>query len=884
MKRRYELRFGLLGPTVLYDAEGAGGRSGSGSARDSDGTGAREAGGEVRELHGGQELREVREAQEADEVHEAQELHGVREAQELQPVDGLGMRSIGSPKVRTLLAALLLEAGRVVPVESLEEVLWGGAPPASARASLHNHVTRLRRLLDDPERLRAVPPGYLLRVEWGELDVHAFESHLAAARAAHAARNWDRVVRECVAGLALWRGTPLSGLPAELGGYAFVQRFQEARLLLLEWRYDADLALGGTRLDRVLPELAALAVDHPLRESYQRQLMLALHRTGRQAEALAVHRDLRTRLIDELGVEPGRSVRDAHAEVLRGAGEADAVKAPADGDGTALAGGDVRSDRAGRAGGGRRAGDVEWAGGAGRGEDAGRGEGARRADGVREGVGADFGTRVVGSVRGEGDEAASSDAAPPADGPASADDPDAGASPAPAALATPSSTPRRTDAPSFPGRPTACDHREHPHHLRQPGQSRQPDHLGQPGRTGHPASPGATPVTGTAATDTPTPATGTAATGTPTPATGTPDPTAPLPPAQLPPPPAAFTGRTDEVRRLHRTLTEPGGGEGAPRVAVVSGMAGVGKSALALRVAHTLRERFPDGQLYLDLQGATPGTIPLPVDQALASLLRDLGTEPHRIPERHEARSALLRTLLAPTRTLILLDDAAHAAQVRPLLPAGPGCAVLVTSRSPLTVLDGAHRFPLAPLSPQESAALLRAVSGRTGLDASHPLVDLTGRLPLALRVVAARLAARRALTPDVLAGQLATTDGRLSRLEYDDLSVRRSLAVTRDALAASDREADRDAALVLSRIGALDQPAYGTSLLARLTGIDEHRAEAALDRLVDVALLEETTYGRYTLHDLVREFARELATADPESGEERPLTWRPRSTPPPLS
>lgn len=333
-------------------------------------------------------------------------------------------------------------------------------------------------------------------------------------------------------------------------------------------------------------------------------------------------------------------------------------------------------------------------------------------------------------------------------------------------------------------------------------------------------------------------------------------------PAQLPPPPAHFTGRGDVCDELglvldtDRRLRLP-----VPAVAVISGMAGVGKSALALHVAHGLRERFPDGQLYVNLHGATPGMTPLTPGQALAALLRDLGVEPRRIPELPDAAAALLRSTLAPTRTLMVLDDAAHAAQVRPLLPAGAGCAVIVTSRSPLTVLDGAHRFPLAPLSDEDSAALLRAVSGRRdGLDGGHPLVELTGRLPLALRVVAARLAARRALTPDALAGQLTDTEGRLRHLEYDDLSVRRSLAVAHDALRASDREADRDAARALCSIGALDLPVYGAPLLARLSGIAEHRAEAALDRLVDVALLEETAYARYAPHDLVRDFAREIA------------------------
>ena len=605
-------------------------------------------------------------------------------------------RGIASPKVRALFAALLLDAGRVVSVESLKDALWGGDSPVSAQASLHNHVARLRRLLDDPERLRTVPSGYVLLVDEGELDVQVFDARVAAARAAHACQDWERVVSECAAALVLWRGAPLAGLPSEVGGYAFVQRLREARLLLMEWRYDAELALGGPRLDGLVPELAALTAEYPLREVYHRQLMLALHRTGRQAEALAVHHDLRTRLVDRLGIEPGPGVREAHVEVLRGA-------------------------------------------------DVGTGDSGDPGPVGSKDVG-DGGSRS--SVRGAG--------------------------------------PSVAVAPS---------------------------------------------------------------------------------PAQLPPLPAHFTGRTVVRDCLRSALTAPG----PHPTAVVSGMAGVGKSALALHVAHELAERFPDGQLYLNLHGATPGMTPLTPGQALTALLRDLGVEPCRIPELPDAASALLRSLLAPTRTLLVLDDAASAAQVRPLLPGGARCAVIVTSRSPLTALDGVARFPLAPLTDEESAELLRRASGRTDgprqqrpdlgtLDPHHPLIALTGRLPLALRVVAARLAARQALTPDVLAGQLAAADGRLHHLEYDDLSVRRSLAVAYDVLAASEREADRDAALTLRRIGALDLPTYGVALLARLTGTGERRAEAALDRLVDVALLEETAYGRYEPHDLVRDFARERA------------------------
>jgi DNA-binding SARP family transcriptional activator/tetratricopeptide (TPR) repeat protein len=667
------------------------------------------------------------------------------------------VRALGSPKLRALLAALLLEAGRTVTAESLKEALWGGAPPPSAQASLHNHVARLRRLLDDPGRLRTVPSGYVLRVGEGELDVHVFEAGAAEARSAHAAQAWERVLRASTAALALWRGAPLAGLPAEVGGFAFAQRLEEARLLLLERRYDAALSLGGALLADAVPELTALVAEHPLREAYQRQLMLALHRTGRQAEALAVHRDLRARLVEELGIEPGPAVRKAHVEVLRGA--------------------------------------------------TGRVPHASRAT-----------------------------SAPPES----------------SVARVPPATPPPL-VPSVPSVPTV------------PSESRDAAPGDGPGDHRHQSCPHRPR------------------------------------PAQLPPPPAHFTGRADVLDDLRRALV-PGA---QPAVAVISGMAGVGKSALALRTAHAVKGRFPDGQLYIDLQGATPGMNPLTAGQALTALLRDLGADPGGIPEHPHAAAALLRSLLAPTRTLLVLDDAANAAQVRPLLPAGPGCAVIVTSRSPLTALDGAHRFPLAPLSGEESAALLRAVSrhgdreagsgiregsgrghrdeGRSravggdpgGLTADHPLVELTGRLPLALRVVAARLAARSALTPDVLAGRLADAEGRLNHLEYDDLSVRASLAVAHDALTASDREPDRDAARVLRRIGALHLPAYGAPLLARLTGTDEHRAEAALDRLVDVALLEETAYGRYAPHDLVRAFARELAGPDDGTdATETALRW----------
>ncbi|MGC4980428.1 BTAD domain-containing putative transcriptional regulator [Streptomyces sp. DT193] len=872
--------------------------------------------------------------------------------------------SIGGRKMRALLAALLLEPGRVVSVDVLRDALWGGAPPASAQASLQNHVTRLRRLLDDPERLRAVPPGYVLRVGEGELDVRVFERYATVARDAYAERDWERALRESTAALALWRGTPLSGLPPETGGHAFLQRLEEARLLVLEWGYEAELRLDPTasRLDRLAPELAARTAEHPLRESFHRLLMLVLHRTGRQAEALAVHRDLRARLLDELGIEPGPAVRRAHLEILR---DNDRVPGDVHAD-DVTSGGSGAGDRA-MGGSGPRGGDRGRD--AGRERDGGRGrydardQGRNRSedgngDRARSRAGDGDGHRAW---RGDGDGGSDRDRARNSDvdgdGTVAADggrgrgrgsDGDTGRSAG-----------REDDGGRFGnvggdgardgdgdggrfgngGRDGDGDGGRFGNGGQVGGRdgSIGPHGDGDGGRAGNPRrdGDGGRDVDGGAAESAAESARVEQGIS------------SPPRPAQLPPPPAHFTGREDVRDRLFQILDpehsvclthpedpahpdcgptarasagvfarasarafmapgfgattiagapgrptggtadrapagvnsgrangdtrgagygRPFGGDpvtGLPRVAVISGMAGVGKSALALHVAHGLRERFTDGQLYVNLHGATPGMTPLTAGQALAALLRDLGAEPRRIPEHPDAAAALLRSMLAPTRTLMVLDDAAHAAQVRPLLPAGAGCAVIVTSRSPLTALDGADRFPLAPLTDEDSAALLRAVSGRRdGLDGGHPLVELTGRLPLALRVVAARLAARRALTPDVLAGQLAATEGRLHHLEYDDLSVRRSLAVAHDALRASEREADRDAALALCRIGALDLPAYGAALVARLTGTDERRAETALDRLVDVALLEETAYGRYAPHDLVRDFAREIAGA----------------------
>ncbi|MFJ1699656.1 BTAD domain-containing putative transcriptional regulator [Streptomyces sp. NPDC088252] len=228
-------------------------------------------------------------------------------------------RTPGSLKARTLLAVLLLTPNRVVSHDRLETVLWGARPPATARASLHNHLSRLRRALGEEARVQAPRHGILLHVGEGELDVDVFTRRVEAARVSRLESDWDNVAREAEAALGLWRGTPLSDLPAAAEtAYAHVDEWQEARLQALEWRNHAELQRG--RHDGLLPELRRLAAEFPFRESFHTQLMLALHRTGQQAGALDVYHRLRRTLVDDLGVEPGPEARAAYQHILDDSG------------------------------------------------------------------------------------------------------------------------------------------------------------------------------------------------------------------------------------------------------------------------------------------------------------------------------------------------------------------------------------------------------------------------------------------------------------------------------------------------------------------------------------------------------------------------------------
>jgi len=218
---------------------------------------------------------------------------------------------------RTVLAALLLDANRVVSTARLTDVLWGDRPPASAAASLQNHIARLRTILGpaDRDRIKTTAPGYLIRVLPGELDLDSFSALAGRGFLARGAGDWAAAAGDLGAALALWRGSPLADVPSALIQEVEVPRLEQSRLAALEARIDADLHLG--RHEGVIGELGALIAAHPLREGFHQALMLACYQLGRQADALAAYRHARQLLHHELGVEPGAELRELHQRILR---------------------------------------------------------------------------------------------------------------------------------------------------------------------------------------------------------------------------------------------------------------------------------------------------------------------------------------------------------------------------------------------------------------------------------------------------------------------------------------------------------------------------------------------------------------------------------------
>jgi DNA-binding SARP family transcriptional activator/DNA-binding XRE family transcriptional regulator len=347
-------------------------------------------------------------------------------------------------------------------------------------------------------------------------------------------------------------------------------------------------------------------------------------------------------------------------------------------------------------------------------------------------------------------------------------------------------------------------------------------------------------------------------------------------PAQLPPNVHGFTGRSREFAQLDAILpgqaNQPTAGidstlgdtaevgQTSPGIAVIDGSPGIGKTTLAIRWCHRVAPRFPDGQLYVNLRGFGPGS-PMPAEQALHALLRGLGVPPEEIPGDLAGASALLRTHTAGRRLLILLDNARTTGQVRPLLP-GPGCLAVITSRNQLRGMvarDAALRISLVRLSVAESIALLAKVAGDDRVsaepEAAAQLVELCDRIPLALRIIAERVARQHDTTLAEFVEELRDPHYRLDSFDAgDDMSTN-----MRTVLSWSYGSLDPDTARTFQLVGGLHPGGdVGLAAVAAVTGLPTAQARLHLDRLVAAHLVEQQRRDRYQLHDLVRAYAAE--------------------------
>ncbi|GAA3064492.1 transcriptional regulator AfsR [Streptomyces roseofulvus] len=565
----------------------------------------------------------------------------------------------GSPQQRALLAALLLRSGRTATAAELIDALWGEEPPSQALAALRTYASRLRKVLG-AEVLVSESGGYALRTT--ALDLTRARELAAEAEKLRAAGDRTAARARLAEALDLWDGEVLASVP---GPYADAQRtrLEEWRLTLLETRVDIDLEIGAHA--EAVSELTALTAAHPLRERLRELLMLALYRSGRQAEALAVYADTRRLLADELGVDPTPELSRLQQRILQG--------------------------------------DTELA------------------------------------------------------------------------------------------------------------------------RPVEEQAPAAAPVAR---------------------------------PAQLPATVADFTGRTAFVRELGARLATAEGSVMA--VSALAGIGGVGKTTLAVHVAHEARPHFPDGQLYVDLQGA--GARAAAPETVLGSFLRALGTPDSAIPDSLEDRAALYRSTLDGRRVLILLDNARDAAQIRPLLPGTAGCAALVTSRIRMVDLAGAHLVDLDVMSPEEALQLFTRIVGeervRAEREAALDVVAACGFLPLAIRIAASRLAARRTWTVSVLAAKLADERRRLDELQAGDLAVKATFELGYGQLEPAQARAFR-------LLGLADGPDISLAAAAAVLDLPLWDTEDLLEALVDTSLLESAAPGRYRYHDLLRLYARACADRD---------------------
>jgi DNA-binding SARP family transcriptional activator/tetratricopeptide (TPR) repeat protein len=708
--------------------------------------------------------------------------------------------AVPAPKQRVILATLALRAGQVASYDELEEIVWDGAPPAGARVAIRNYVKRLRQILGPVAGRRIVTrdPGYALEAEPDEVDALHFTA--LCGKGGEAVRHdappgsgpgaWELLGDA----IGLWRGNPLVDVPSNVLITAEVPRLDALRMQAQEWRMDAGLARGLHA--ELVGELTQLAHDHPWRERFHAQLMLALYRCGRQAEALAAYQRTRRMLVDELGVEPGRELRDLQAGIL----DADPdLAAP----GPALARFLTAPPAPSPAPGGTERAAVRAPAapaalpGQAPASPAGDGPGRPVAGGAVAGTGTAGGRRVARAEPGRGRPA----------GAAAAANQESQAARAAEAKVT----------------PTVGG-----------GASR-------PGRTAAAPAGQATVV-----------------------------------PRQLPAGVAHFAGRIAELAELQSWRHDASLADGVAKVLVIGGTAGAGKTALAVHWAHHSAGEFPDGQLYVNLRGFDPSGTPVDPGDALRWFLGAFGVTEEQIPDSVEAQSALYRSVLAGKRVLVILDNARDAAQVRPLLPGSRSCLALVTSRARLPGLaatEGARLVPLDVLTAGEAHELLASRLGeraRTEADAAQQLTEACSRLPLALSIVAARVAARPYLPLADLARELADAQGRLEALDAGD-----PMASIRAVFSWSCEQLSGPAARMFRLLGLHAGPDVTIAAAASLAGVDRAQATAAVAELADAHLIAENAPGRYAFHDLLRAYAAYLARTTDSDAERREAVLR---------
>lgn len=594
--------------------------------------------------------------------------------------------SVTSPRQRALMATLLLRAGSPVSCDALADAVWDGRP-AGARSTLHSYLTRLRQALgaDVSARIRTRGSSYLIDVGDDELDTLRLRALGTAGRTAFADGDWAAAVRDFRAAEALFRGEPLADIPSDQLRREHGQHLAESRLQVTEWRIDAELNVGLHR--DVIAEARTLVSSYPLRERFTAQLMLALHRSGRQAEALECYHRAHALLADELGIEPGAELRDLHMRILNG----------------------------------------------------------------------DVGLHAL---------------------------------PESTAIA----------------------------------------------RTG----------------------------------------TAQPSPAQLPADIGDFTGRAVLVREMCGLLAAGRNPAATAPIIVLSGSGGIGKSSLACHAAHRMQDRFPDGQLYANLRGASAR--PLEPGHVLTRFIRDLAGTEMNVPDEDDGKAALFRSLLSGRRVLIVLDDARNSAQLRLLLPgASAGSGVIITSRDGLWALEGCVRLVVGELAIADARQLFGRVIGGDRAAAEPEACDevlaACAGLPLAIRIAAGRLVARASWQVRDLASRLADEERRLTELEVDDLAVRSCFAFGYATLPAVS-PGGTDPASAFRTLGLWPGPDIGLDAAAALLGQPRSRVEPALEHLVDAHLLQTPRPGRYRFHDLLSIYAAERARHE-DSDEQRETSMR---------